>query len=265
MAVPESKADAASGGGDDVSAWVRWHELLVQHQLHDWQGRSVPPATLQASPSVPSDSGVVWRLEGTATFEQGVALLQSMTRSFPRLVLLWVQVQQLPNLDRLQWHLELRWSASLSALAHRWPVGGTFDTEGLVNPFALDRMTAGADSLSPVNLTNADPDRVLPQAPLQAIRLIGVLEGEKERLAVVALTETAQASGGAKSTRGSRSHRLRLGQTLGVEQARVVSIESRSVVLQSSHFTGLGRRSPRSLTLALVTPADPSEDGGPRP
>ena len=261
----DSPMQAPSDGGDDVSALVRWHELLREHQLHDWQGRSVPPTALPASPANTSDGGAVWRLEGTATYEQGVALLRSMVRSFPRLVLLRVQVQQSSTDDLLQWRLELRWSASLPALSHRWPTGGAFNTEGRVNPFGLDRMHAGAVNKPPFNLADADPGRVLPQVALEDIRLIGVLEGDQERLALVALAETAQASAGTKSARGSRSHRLRLGQTLGVEQARVVSIELRSVVLQSARDTGAGRQQSRDVTLALASTSDASGDGGRRP
>jgi Tfp pilus assembly protein PilP len=261
----DSHVQGPSGGGDDVSALVRWHDLLREHQLHDWQGRTVPSTELPASPANPSDGGAVWRLEGTATYEQGVALLRSMVQSFPRLVLLRVQVQQSAKDERLQWRLELRWSASLPALAYRWPAGGAFDTEGRVNPFAWDRMRVAEVPKPPLNNTDFDPGRVLPQASLEDIRLVGVLEGEHERWALVAMAETAQTSAGPKPPRGWRSHRLRLGQTLGVEQARVVSIESRSVVLQASRERGTGRRQSRDVTLALISLPDASGDGGTRP
>lgn len=252
---------------DDVSALVRWHDLLREHQLHDWQGRSIPSNTMPGAAEADRSGGSMWRLEGPATYEQGVALLQSLARQFPRLMLLLVQVQQLPASEALQWRLELRWSAPGTALAQRWPAGGSLDTTLMVNPFAHDRLRSEVATGLQRPQVDVGDVHVLPMAALQDIRLIGVMGGEDERLAVVAWSSTAdQASGVAKPRSVVTSHRVRRGQVLGVEQYRVVSIEPGSVVLQSSRRMKAARQGERREVLALAPqPLEPPMSEGRRP
>ncbi|MFN5774775.1 MAG: hypothetical protein ACK45K_00770, partial [Burkholderiaceae bacterium] len=123
---------------DDVSALVRWHEVLREHRLSDWHGQSVPAAS--SAQQDRAEGGALWRLEGLATYEQGVGLLHAMARQFPRLVLLHVQVQQTLPTEFLQWRLELRWSAPLPAMPQRWPSGEILAVAHSVNPFAGNRL-----------------------------------------------------------------------------------------------------------------------------
>ena len=245
----------AVGTDDDVSALVRWQDLLSQHQLRDWQGRSVPSAKSPGAAGAERAQGALWRLEGAATYEQGVALLQSMARHFPCLVLLQVQVQQMPASDLLQWRLDLRWSAPTTGVAQPWPAGGTFDARNDINPFALERLQPNMATRRSEQRTQTGVAHVLPQAPLQEIRLIGVVGVEDERLAVVVWEPPSGRDPGAEHARpASLPHRLRSGQMLGLEQTRVVGIAPRSVVLQSSHRVADGRPVERHQVLALASP-----------
>ena len=245
---------------DDVSALVRWHALLRTHQLSDWQGRSVPaPAGTSADSATPeSGGGAVWQLEGPATYEQGVALLHAMVRQFPRLVLLHVQVQQMPSTDTLQWRLELRWSASLSALAQRWPKHDRPAALPLINPFAWGRLPADARSAqaSDANQDHADQDlhHVLPRAPLKDIRLIGVVVQGGNRVALVhwPSAPTEQLSRSGRATTVPTAHRLRVGNSLGVENNQVVAIESHELVLQPVPQSSPGGTPGRREVLALT-------------
>ena len=261
VALPAIETQRVAPPSDEVSSLVRWHDLLREHQLHDWQGRALSTAD---SPLVASAGGAVWRLEGTATYEQGVALLQSMARRFPRLVLLRVQVQQSPVVDRLQWRLELRWAAPLPALAHRWPAGGSLPSGLLINPFAPDRLVVGAITRPQGEGADRDSTQVLPLVPLHEIRLIGVMEADQDRVAVVAPASGATVSM-PKSPRESRAHRLRVGHTLGVERARVISIGSTSVLLAATRQTRVGQRPDRQMTLVLATSSDASGEAGSSP
>ncbi len=270
---------------DDVSALVRWHALLQAQGLRDWQGRSVTAATpLSGDGSIRGAEGVaggglVWRLEGLATYEQGVSLLQAMVRQFPRLVFLQVQVhlpgqgqqqqqqqqQHIADAEWLQWHLELRWSAPLPALAQRWPAGTQPASDRLVNPFAVNRLPSG--SRSPVALDvsprQADASHVLPRAALSDIRLVGVLAQGEDRMALVtwAAAPTDPGSVAGRAAAPTSPHRLRLGQVLGVEQAQVVAIQPQAVVLEAMRQASSGQKSGRRAVLAW-TDTSPTHAAG---
>lgn len=258
---------------DDLSALVRWHALLQEHRLSDWQGRSVP-----ASASVSVDGanhgtegmagagksgGSQWRLEGRATYAQGVALLNALVSQFPRLVVLHVQVQvqgqgqqtpqpQLPPhlaaTEQLQWRLELRWSAPVPTLAHRWPAGSLLAAKPAINPFAEDRLpllaSSGHGPGARPNRADADVNQVLPSAPLKDIRLIGIVAQGEERVALVTWSTAPSDSrpSAAHVSASPATHRLRLRQTLGVEQFQVVAIEPQAVVLQALRHRSSGQR-----------------------
>ena len=231
---------------DDVSALVRWHQLLREHRLSDWHGRSVP-----AAPSVQQDraeAGALWRLEGLASYEQGVGLLHAMARQFPRLVLLHVQVQQTLATEFLQWRLELRWSAPLPAMPQRWPSGEILAVAHSVNPFAGHRLSLHDRSVPALDTRPKPPvvdaNHVLPSAPLKDIRLIGVVAQDEERVALVTWT-SAPTDPVTPSGRGSSvpaSHRVRRGQILGVERIQVVAIEPQALVLQAARQASSGHR-----------------------
>ena len=288
----EAKDQQTALSDDDVSALVRWHALLHEQHLSDWQGRSIP--AVAGAPADGAQGGVLWRLEGVATYQQGVDLLNAMVRQFPRLVLLHVQVQRLSDDDRLQWRLELRWSAPLPAVAQRWPAqgqvgGGSGEASGLasgeqtagpagelsspqrgrpnsgllsdtrtIDPFAADRLPSHTDHQRHHAATLEDPSsrahHVLPRAPLNEIRLVGVVARDEERVALVtwtaAPTEPLPSAG--RVGVSPRSHRVRLGQTLGAERAQVVAIEPQAVVLQPARHTAVGRQSARPEVLALA-------------
>lgn len=243
-------ADVPPSPADDAFALVRWHEVLREHGLRDWQGRSVSSSQAQAASGSGGGDGVLWHLEGPATFEQGLALLVEMARRFSRLVLLQVQVQQMPSTERLRWHLELRWSAPMPVAAQRWPAGGTLETTRLINPFALDRLPSVDTTLQTAShreQPESTPHHILPSTPLQEIRLVGVVGRAHERLALVEWARPVDRVPGAVTPRPrSAFHRLRAGQTLGLEATRVVSIEPQAVVLQwppsSAPAQSMGRR-----------------------
>ena len=216
---------------------------------------------------VGAQAGSLWRLEGWATYEQGVALLNALVRQFPRLVVLHVQVQgqgQQPQpqphhisaTEQLQWRLELRWSAPLPALAQRWPAGGLLAATHAINPFAEDRLPVHARSAhvpdaSP-NPADADVNHVLPRVPLKDIRLIGIVAQDEERVALVTWTAAPadpRPSAG-RVPASPASHRLRLRQTLGVEQSQVVAIEPQAVVLQALRHLSSGQKLGRREVLA---------------
>lgn len=239
---------------DDVSALVRWHALLREHRLRNWQGRSVTPA---ASPG-DSTGGALWRLEGLASYEQGVVLLNAMASQFPRLLVLQVQVQQMPATELLQWRLELRWSAPMPALAQRWPFGEISTAASWINPFAGHRLPVHT-RFAPASDTRAsqaevDPNHVLPKAPLKDIRLIGVVAQDEERVALVSWTaapaDTASQAGRLSSS--VLSYRVQKGQSLGVEQAQVVAVEPQALVLQTLRNASTGHRQGARELLALA-------------
>ncbi|MFZ9665848.1 MAG: hypothetical protein ACO3AU_09370, partial [Limnohabitans sp.] len=212
---------------DDVSALVRWHQLLREHRLSDWHGQSVPAASFAQGDRV--EGGALWRLEGLATYEQGVGLLHAMARQFPRLVLLHVQVQQTLAAEFLQWRLELRWSAPLPAMPQRWPSGEILAVAHSVNPFAGNRLHLYERSAPAMDTRPKPPvvdaNHVLPRAPLKDIRLIGVVAQDEERVALVTWT-SAPTDPVPPSGRGSSvpvSHRVQRGQILGVERIQVVA------------------------------------------
>jgi len=265
---PQSLARARED--DDVSALVRWHDLLREHRLRDWQGRSVPTTTPAGAVETGRGQGALWRLEGAASFEQGVALLQAMTRRFPHLLLLQVQVQGQgqsgTSHELLQWRLELHWSAPLTAVAQRWPPGGALNLAEAADPFALERVRA-VDSPHQVAAPHDPPDHVLPRAPLHDIRLIGVMGAEQDRLALVVWATPPHRASPMHGVRAaSTPQRLRVGQRLGLEQTRVAAIESGAVVLQGTHTAGSGQQRGRRQVLALAaSTAEPVIDGGRRP
>lgn len=253
---PDVSSDVrrAEAGHDDVSALVQWHAVLQQHQLHEWQGRSVPAAQAPSG-SDQGEGGAWWRLEGRAGYEQGVALLNDMAHQFPRLVMSQVRVQQIPASELLQWRLDLRWSAPLPARAQRWSPGETRQTSSWVNPFAAHRLPeyTTASPVPRADRAGVHAHHVLPQAPWTEIRLIGVLGQDEERVALVTWSRSTDAM----ATAGLRvppvqSHRVRLGQTLGAEQTQVVAIQPQSMVLELSRNASAGRRSPRREVLALA-------------
>lgn len=249
---------------DDVTALVRWHALLREHRLRDWQGRSVTPAASSGDPA----GGALWRLEGLASYEQGVALLNAMARQFPRLLVLQVQVQQMPATELLQWRLELRWSAPMPALAQRWPFGEISTAAPWINPFAGHRLPLhtrfGPATDTRASQAEAEVNRVLPKAPLKDIRLIGVVAQDEERVALVSWT-AAPADPAPQAGRLSSSvlsYRVRQGQWLGAEQAQVVAVQPQALVLQtlpnasSSHRQG----SRELLALADALAAHPTQE-----
>ena len=231
---------------DDVSALVRWHELLREQRLSDWHGQSVPAAS--SAQQDRAKGGALWRLEGLATYEQGVGLLHAMARQFPRLVLLHVQVQQTLATELLQWRLELRWSAPLPAMPQRWPSGEILAVAHSVNPFAGNRLHLYERSAPAMDTRPKPPvvdaNHVLPSAPLKDIRLIGVVAQDEERVALVTWT-SAPTDPVTPSGRGSSvpaSHRVRRGQILGVERIQVVAIEPQALVLQAARQASSGHR-----------------------
>ena len=245
---------------DDVSALVRWHELLREHRLSDWHGQSVPAASSSLGDSV--RGGALWRLEGLATYEQGVGLLHAMARQFPRLVLLHVQVQQTLPTEFLQWRLELRWSAPLPAMPQRWPSGEILAVAHSVNPFAGHRLSLYERSVPAIDTRPKPPvvdaNHVLPRAPLKDIRLIGVVAQDEERVALVTWT-SAPKDPVTPSGRGSSvpaSHRVRRGQILGVERIQVVAIEPQALVLQAARQASSGHRGGPREVLSMANGPD---------
>ena len=231
---------------DDVSALVRWHQLLREHRLSDWHGQSVPAAS--SAQQDRAEGGALWRLEGLATYEQGVGLLHAMARQFPRLVLLHVQGQQTLATEFLQWRLELRWSAPLPAMPQRWPSGEILAVAHSVNPFAGNRLHLYERSAPAMDTRPKPPvvdaNHVLPSAPLKDIRLIGVVAQDEERVALVTWT-SAPTDPVTPSGRGSSvpvSHRVQRGQILGVERIQVVAIEPQALVLQAARQASSGHR-----------------------
>lgn len=245
---------------DDVSALVRWHELLREHRLSDWHGQSVPAASSSQGDSV--RGGALWRLEGLASYEQGMGLLHAMARRFPRLVLLHVQVQQTLATELLQWRLELRWSAPLPAMPQRWPVGEILAVAHSVNPFAGHRLSLYERSVPAMDTRPKPPvvdaNHVLPRAPLKDIRLIGVVAQDEERVALVTWT-SAPTDPVPPSGRGSSvpvSHRVQRGQILGVERIQVVAIEPQALVLQAARQASSGHREGPREVLSMANGPD---------
>jgi len=245
---------------DDVSALVRWHELLREHRLSDWHGQSVPAASSSQGDSV--RGGALWRLEGLATYEQGVGLLHAMARQFPRLVLLHVQVQQTLPTEFLQWRLELRWSAPLPAMPQRWPSGEILAVAHSVNPFAGHRLSLYERSVPAIDTRPKPPvvdaNHVLPRAPLKDIRLIGVVAQDEERVALVtwtsAPTDPVPPSG--RSSSVPVSHRVQRGQILGVERIQVVAIEPQALMLQAARQASSGHREGPREVLSMANGPD---------
>lgn len=245
---------------DDVSALVRWHQLLREHRLSDWHGQSVPAAS--SAQQDRAEGGALWRLEGLATYEQGVGLLHAMARQFPRLVLLHVQVQQTLAAEFLQWRLELRWSAPLPAMSQRWPSGEILAVAHSVNPFAGNRLHLYERSAPAMDTRPKPPvvdaNHVLPSAPLKDIRLIGVVAQDEERVALVTWT-SAPTDPVTPSGRGSSvpaSHRVRRGQILGVERIQVVAIEPQALVLQAARQASSGHREGPREVLSMANGPD---------
>ena len=241
---------------NDVSALVRWHELLREHRLSDWHGQSVPAAS--SSQGDRAGGGALWRLEGLATYEQGVGLLHAMARRFPRLVLLHVQVQQTLPTEFLQWRLELRWSAPLPAMPQRWPSGEILAVAHGVNPFGGNRLPLYERSAPAIDTRPRQPEvdanHVLPKAPLKDIRLIGVVAQDEERVALVTWTSapTDPVPPAGRGSSVTASHRVRRGQILGVEQIQVVAIEPQALVLQASRHASIGHRGGPREVLSLA-------------
>ena len=269
---PTPQSSARSREDDDVSALVRWHDLLREHRLRDWQGRSVPTSTPAGAVETGRGWGALWRLEGPASFEQGVALLQAMTRRFPHLLLLQVQVQVVgqgqPGISHelLQWRLELHWSTPLSTVVQHWPPGGVLDLDDVTDPFALERLQA-VTTPHQIAAPHDPADHVLPRAPLQDIRLIGVMGAEQDRLALVVWATPPDRASHMHGVRAALTpQRVRVGQRLGLERTRVAAIEAGAVVLQGTHTSGGGQQRDRRQVLALAaSTAEPASDGGRRP
>jgi len=245
---------------DDVSALVRWHELLREHRLSDWHGRSVPAAS--STQQDRAEGGALWRLDGVASYEQGVGLIHAMARRFPRLVLLHVQVQQTLPTEFLQWRLELRWSAPLPAMPQRWPAGEILAVAHSVNPFAGHRLSLYERSVPAMDTRPKPPvvdaNHVLPRAPLKDIRLIGVVAQDEERVALVTWT-SAPTDPVPPSGRGSSvpvSHRVQKGQILGVERIQVVAIEPQALVLQAARQASSGHREGPREVLSMANGPD---------
>ena len=247
---------------DTVSALVRWHALLKQHQLDGWQGRSLTPPS--ASSGEARAGGTVWRLEGPGPYEQGVALLDMLVRTFPRLVLLWVQVQRVPSTDLLQWQLELQWSAPMPSAALRWPDGAWQEVkvDPGVNPFVASHSRQAGDETTDPHATQTDLHPVLPLAPLHEIRLVGVVGTDDERHALIVWAPSTSATPVAGSQRPG-PYRLTVGQILGAEHSRVMAIESHSVVLQlpgrGSRQRGGVNRQVLAMATPTLTPTPPSD------
>lgn len=234
-----TRAAAPSLGLDDVVALVRWQGLLDRHRLSGWHGRSLPATTAHMGTpgEAETDPGLVWQLEGPATYAEGMALLQSLIKAFPHLLLLAVQARHEAGTEPLQWRFELRWSVLRWALALSWPSGWPTSVSRSIDPFASNNLLkvlrqheyAGAGQSS-ADSSHPWPGYVLPGTSLRQLRLAGVLIQNDERQALVA---TRSANGPTTVGHSSGWHRLRVGQTVGLERARVLSIESEQVVLQS--------------------------------
>ena len=240
---------------DDFTALSRWQTLLAERGLSGWQGRSLPKGATRsaAGPEVEKMSGHSWQLEGPATFKQGLGLLQDLFRVFPHVLLHSVQVQPLATDDALQWRLELRWEATRAGLAAVWPKAPATrqQTEAprapSVNrdPFALQNVLvalrdpehpgaweAPAPEPDRPNVRRArrvDPQHVLPRVALQHIRLLGVVARDEHWEAWV----TGDAGAASDLPRGALSwHRLRAGEWVGAERARVSSIHPQQLALR---------------------------------
>lgn len=201
-----------------------------------------------------------------ATYEQGVVLLNAMASPFPRLLVLQVQVQQMPATELLQWRLELRWSAPMPALAQRWPFGEISTAASWSNPFAGHRLPLHTRSAPATDTrasqAEADLNHVLPKAPVKDIRLIGVVAQDDERVALVTWT-AAPADPAPQAGRLSSwvlPYRVRQGQWLGAEQAQVVAVEPQALVLQTVRNPSTGHRqgSRERLVLADARAAQPT-------
>jgi len=115
------------------------------------------------------------------------------------------------------------------------------------------------------NQADADVNHVLPLAPLKEIRLIGIVAQGEERVALVtwpaAPSDLRPSAGRVPSS--PAPHRLRLRQTLGVEQSQVVAIEPQAVVLQALRHLSSGQRLGRREVLAWsdASTSSPSGEG----
>lgn len=253
----------------EMALLTQWHALLRQHHLTGWQGRLgvVAPGTSAESGQAPAGLGPVWRLEGPATYGQGVALLQSLAQAMRGVVLTQVQARHRPDSPWLEWSLQ--WQSSVGPPAQRWGVRWPSMQGVTGDPFAADRLwTAGREPSTPMTALEMT-DLVWPQVSLRDLRLAGVLLSPSSSQAlIVSFAPRREASpevGHAISAQPTwRS--LRVGQRLGQERARVLAIEPRRVMLQASgqsaELQGGQADTPVVLELAAWSPS-PSNGGQP--
>lgn len=271
---PVVVATPTTGATDDFTALSRWQKLLLEHGLTGWQGRSLPKGATRsaAGPEQERAAGQSWQLEGPATFKQGLGLLQDLFRVFPYALLLSVQVQPLATDGALQWRLELRWEAARAGLASVWPkwpaTRPQTDAHGVssVNqdPFALQNVLValrdpehpGAAQTPPAELApaaargtrRAESLHVLPRVALQHIRLLGVVAKDEQWEAWV----TGDAGSASTPTRGALDwHRLRSGEWVGAERARVSSVHPQQLALRVRERRADGHWSEREHLLKL--------------
>lgn len=218
----------------DIASLVKWHTWMHQHQLSGWLGRVVSATSTAMEPvHALAGQGAIWRLEGPASYAQGVAMLNALARDFPGVMLLHVQARHASDRGKLRWLLELRWSADGVPLTPPppWPqvLGNAAD------PFSPDRLKP-VPGVVPVPFADAHVvAHVLPQVSVRLLRLAGVVSGEPGKRALVTTAALPGMTVSDVSQGGSPApawHALREGQLVGEERARVLSIEPRRVVLE---------------------------------
>ena len=250
-----AQAVAPTRAVGDVAAVVQWHALMRQHQLSGWQGRVVPGNPTSSGAAHPSAGlGDIWRLEGPASYAQGVALLDALAHDFPGVMLLHVQVRHAPDGYGLRWLVELRWTADGFKLAPLllWPQV----LASVSDPFSPDRLKPVPDEVPAPSLAVRTGAHVLPTVSVRAMRLAGVVSGGQGRQALVTTSVPSGVTTSAVNPGVSPVpawHALREGQVVGEERARVLAIETRRVVLeQPGPVAATGKSPPLVLELASV-------------
>jgi Tfp pilus assembly protein PilP len=271
---PVVVANQTAVATDDFTALSRWQTLLAEHGLSGWQGRSLPKVATRsaAGPEMEKLVGHSWQLEGPATFKQGLGLLQDLFRVFPHVLLLSVQVQPLATDEALQWRLELRWEATRASLASLWPKAPAtrpktvasgvssanqdpFAQQNVLmalrdpeHPGAVELSQAGIDQATVSGTRRAESKHVLPRVSLQHIQLLGVVARDEHWEAWV----TGDAGSASTAPLGAHAwHRLRPGEWVGAERARVSSIRPQQLALRVRERRADGHWSEREHLLNL--------------
>jgi hypothetical protein len=258
-----AQAGRAPKSPPDLQALVQWQALLRQHQLSGWQGRLVSaplvPAASVPSPGVADGAGL-WRLEGPATYAQGLAVLLALVREMPEVVIHQVQVRQGQDASSLlHWLLELQWSAMTPTprWSSRWPT-----VQGPVpDPFAAERLGPNQGMAREGPTTSPAQGHAWAHVPVRELRLAGILSDPDGHRALVTSESSREASsvpGHSAAMPALNWQTLRLGQIVGKEQVRVMAIEPRRVVLAGATRAGASgakeSAAPVVLELASMSP-----------